>query len=530
MTKKKLWIVIIIEILLIGCAGFFMLKNIPPREVVSPTLAAWESRFVSFDGGIWHADESIYPADEAGEDGIDLLYGPFFSLAQGSYSISVDYKSDDDQAFEVYSASAPDRILIHEEEILKASSQTVTSHFTLTGPVDDLEIRVHYNGTGAMEIKNISVAPSTFFLRLMMLSLCILAFILDVCLFIAGRERIEGTSAASGSRKQWIDVCRGFGILLVLLGHVDPPFKWLIFGFHIPLFFILSGYLYNDTENTKDFLLKNFKRYMIPYFGLCFVNLVITIIRTSLEDGITSEWVIRYVKGIIYCDEWLPNCLPLWFLAALFLTMAAMHFLHRTESVSVRCIMLLACCAGVIMMERFECPDLPWCMGQAVMGLVFAEAGYLLKKYDVIERLSGAKTTDKLGVLIVLAVCGYSAILINHESIEAIVSMRSMRYGHFPLWIAGAVCVSLLLMFASAIIVRPGSKRETVFSPLSALGRHTILFFAFDFCMGMLAEDILHMFLGFEPWYFVFALKLILLIVLYAIWHLIKDRRGALWE
>jgi fucose 4-O-acetylase-like acetyltransferase len=51
------------------------------------------------------------------------------------------------------------------------------------------------------------------------------------------------------NRILWIDVCRGIGILLVVLGHCDPFFNKYIYGFHMPLFFLLSGWLYNKQKS-----------------------------------------------------------------------------------------------------------------------------------------------------------------------------------------------------------------------------------------------------------------------------------------
>lgn len=47
----------------------------------------------------------------------------------------------------------------------------------------------------------------------------------------------------SGQRETWIDVAKGAGILLVVLAHVyaDTPFARVVFLFHMPMFFVLSG-------------------------------------------------------------------------------------------------------------------------------------------------------------------------------------------------------------------------------------------------------------------------------------------------
>ena len=50
-------------------------------------------------------------------------------------------------------------------------------------------------------------------------------------------------SRAEQSRADWIDVLKGIGIILVVIGHVNTKgflVQWL-YTFHMPLFFALSG-------------------------------------------------------------------------------------------------------------------------------------------------------------------------------------------------------------------------------------------------------------------------------------------------
>ena len=52
------------------------------------------------------------------------------------------------------------------------------------------------------------------------------------------------------SRSSIIDMMRAIGIILVVLGHCLPFsflfLKRLIYLFHLPLFFMISGYLYQE--------------------------------------------------------------------------------------------------------------------------------------------------------------------------------------------------------------------------------------------------------------------------------------------
>ena len=60
------------------------------------------------------------------------------------------------------------------------------------------------------------------------------------------------------SRIRWLDAARGYGILLVIFAHVDYSFlRGIIYTFHMPLFFFLSGYVFEreDQKNSCAILL-----------------------------------------------------------------------------------------------------------------------------------------------------------------------------------------------------------------------------------------------------------------------------------
>ena len=71
-----------------------------------------------------------------------------------------------------------------------------------------------------------------------------------------------------GSRIVWIDYAKAIGITLVILGHVPVPadIKWVIYGFHMPLFFVISGYLMSRHYDTRVGQLKKIANsLLLPY-------------------------------------------------------------------------------------------------------------------------------------------------------------------------------------------------------------------------------------------------------------------------
>ena len=64
-------------------------------------------------------------------------------------------------------------------------------------------------------------------------------------------------------REVGVDIAKGIGILLVVWGHNKCPLGKEIFAFHMPLFFLISGFFLKD-EALKVFLYKKFRTLIVP--------------------------------------------------------------------------------------------------------------------------------------------------------------------------------------------------------------------------------------------------------------------------
>lgn len=106
-------------------------------------------------------------------------------------------------------------------------------------------------------------------------------------------------------RIEYVDVAKGIGAFLVILGHVTENglFQAIIYAFHMPLFFVLSGITFRlkDGESILKFLNNKFKNILIPY--LIFSNLVFidNIIRSYLDGDNMRKKVINRLLGIFLC-------------------------------------------------------------------------------------------------------------------------------------------------------------------------------------------------------------------------------------
>lgn len=81
------------------------------------------------------------------------------------------------------------------------------------------------------------------------------------------RKNIMYTSLQSKSAKrmEWLDIAKGIGVFLVVYGHSHAPFNLYAYYFHMPLFMILSGYLYRPSQSLRTFVVKKIQSLYIPF-------------------------------------------------------------------------------------------------------------------------------------------------------------------------------------------------------------------------------------------------------------------------
>lgn len=119
----------------------------------------------------------------------------------------------------------------------------------------------------------------------------------------------------------WIDNLKVLGILAVILGHINSPFGSFIYSWHMPLFFIIAGFFIKCELSIKEFIIKDFKRLMVPYFIFAFIGLIIETVKRIVLHREGLEY-LHELKGVfIWMD--MPSLMNtygfvLWFLPALF--------------------------------------------------------------------------------------------------------------------------------------------------------------------------------------------------------------------
>lgn len=132
---------------------------------------------------------------------------------------------------------------------------------------------------------------------------------------------INNNDTGTKKRLEYLDMARGVSVMLVALGHIYKNRSNLVriwlYSFHIPIFFIISGYLAKhsdyDKYSIKELIKKKFRTLIIPYVSFSVISAIFYIFFSYIkgEDVLwtTKDMFYRIVTFRGLCATWFLFCL-----------------------------------------------------------------------------------------------------------------------------------------------------------------------------------------------------------------------------
>ncbi len=275
------------------------------------------------------------------------------------------------------------------------------------------------------------------------------------------------------SRNQTIDIAKGLGIVLVVLGH-----SWVvrdkgelfrvIFSFHMPLFFFLAGVFINGKVVLKAFVGAKAHALLKPYFSTLLLFGLLKAGGAFAMNKNANFDLAGYLQGLLYATGNTIAWEVMWFLPHLFVaSVAALCVIQVLEANSAKAPNWLAMCAAIFLAAGVYCmgmfwqpaapvdthfvgvrgmPGLPWSVDLLPVTAAFVLAGYLLRQQ--IKAISFSPLGLLLAVL-VFAGC--------HVLYDETIDLNLRVYGAFAVSTIQAfsgiymvLCVAALLANASS--------------------------------------------------------------------------------
>lgn len=269
-------------------------------------------------------------------------------------------------------------------------------------------------------------------------------------------------------RIEWVDIARGILIFLVCLGHrhLSAGLLTWVYTFHLPAFFLLSGYLAkNEGIAFSAFLKKKAKGLLIPYVSLGVIYIVGKFVYSFLlhKPFSITQYLWDFIAGRKIGSS--------WFIVALFLVEFAAFFLQKLN-IKLR-LPIVACIAtgGFVLNYYIEDP-LFWNVQAVPIGLLFFECGILVKAGDIIHKI----IHNKRLLIVSLSICliGNALATVFNERID----MNMTIYGNVGLFLLGALCGTGLVFLFSIFLEK---KTKYIKKPPLFYGKNTLPIIEFHF-------------------------------------------------
>lgn len=274
-------------------------------------------------------------------------------------------------------------------------------------------------------------------------------------------------------RDKTVDIAKGIGIILVILAHtlVAQEVNNLIYLFHMPLFFFISGitaFYSCKEEKVSECIKKNAKSILIPYFVFSIIFFIYWFlierkIRNQLNISVLDNFFNIFIAKIDM-ELYSPNVV-MWFLPCLFTTKVLFCLINKIKQGGVQAFaVLLSLIIGIVL--SINNVILPWGIETALIALAFMYIAYKLKSEVKIEKISTRVILNVISIIGII-IC----MLLNNE-----VDMLNHKYGNIILFFLGAFSGINLILNLSKLI----SKNKPLTRILEYLGINSLMFMIFS--------------------------------------------------
>lgn len=246
----------------------------------------------------------------------------------------------------------------------------------------------------------------------------------------------------------WIDTAKGIGVFLVVYGHMlDWGFfstaERAIYSFHMPLFFILSGFVMFGAkrESLVKFFQKNILRLLIPT-----VIYVLMFLPSYLLES--YEGIHKLIIRMTYYDGRFSVNVPCWFFIVLFEVKVIERILKTADRTRItRVISMLLTFALGYLLYRSKNIFLPFGINRCVTAFGFCQVGIFLRDFYENSERKFSLPLKSAAVIAVAAVWVLSGCILNTK-----ISFYKFELGNYWLFIVSGITGSVLIMLFSSFI------------------------------------------------------------------------------
>ena len=272
-------------------------------------------------------------------------------------------------------------------------------------------------------------------------------------------------------RVQYIDIARGIAILCIILGHQGiSEVNHVVFTFHVPIFFLVTGYFSNTKLSIGEFVKNKIRALLVPYVCTCILTIVFAAALAWMQGGdvvyTIKEWVWAafYGAGDTYYEPfYIKKIGALWFLWAMFWGSIFMRISLQMKK-TIRLIFILSLfVAGYWTSHHMFW--FPLSVQAGCCATLFIYIGYLAKQSKHIYQQLPVEVKT---LSIIAAIVLFGDFVLNFKSFWLV----HCDMGRGMIDIIGSLCACYLLLLLSREIEKR-CRRLTIM--LAYLGKYSLI-------------------------------------------------------
>lgn len=221
-------------------------------------------------------------------------------------------------------------------------------------------------------------------------------------------------------RSEYIDIAKGLGMFLVIWGHIKhggitPSF---VYSFHMPLFFFISGMLFNCSGNKSflPFIKKRARRLLVPYICYSIVTWLLWVGYNTFAHKDIANIFNPLLQTFIAQGStgYLVHNTPLWFITCLFMVEVMFFFIIKLGHRGAIALSFVTAMTSMFLVGKIAWfSELPWNIEVALVAVFFYACGSMVRENLSLNALYQMVSSHKGISLITVLTLGGAIILLS---------------------------------------------------------------------------------------------------------------------
>ncbi len=206
------------------------------------------------------------------------------------------------------------------------------------------------------------------------------------------QNTIYNVKSSAKNRIVYLDVAKGLAMLLVIYAHCMyyTGFRSIIgfiYTFHMPVFFLISGYFLSANKSFLHNLKEKAKTLLIPYIVTVLIGSLLLLSR-SYEVSLTNLISYTYASSTPIESLGINNIFYIWFLLALFYATVLGSLFIKMEKMKAIFILFTLSSLCFVLYQVCNFKTIPLFLLQGVFATIYVYIGFLCKSYNILSSFS----------------------------------------------------------------------------------------------------------------------------------------------